>query len=79
MVMDSIKTFDITTYQCPMTFVKAKLLLEEMHVGDVATLLVAHGEPADSLPDSLRTLGHEVLDVSGADAHVALTFKKRGC
>jgi TusA-related sulfurtransferase len=58
---------DITGDRCPMTFVKAKLLIERMASGDTAELRLRRGEPLDNVPRSVRELGHEILDVQPED------------
>ena len=57
-------SLDITTEVCPLTFVKTKLLLEKMAVGEVASIRLPAGEPLANLPRSLREQGHTVLDLT---------------
>ena len=74
-------SLDITREVCPLTFVKAKLLLEKMAAGQVASIRLAAGEPLDNLPRSLRVQGHAVLEVApeAADsAYYRLTVRKGG-
>ncbi|MFW5834085.1 MAG: sulfurtransferase TusA family protein [Pseudomonadota bacterium] len=56
-------SLDITGLVCPMTFVKAKLKLEEMAVGDTLVIRLRGAEPAENVPRSLRDHGHEVLEM----------------
>ncbi len=51
---------DITSDVCPMTFVRTKLLLERMALGDVAEVRLNDGEPLVNVPRSARELGHVV-------------------
>ena len=71
---------DITADRCPITFVKAKLLVERMQIGESAQIRLHAGEPLDNVPRSLRELGHEVTDAGaepgGTDIH-RLTVLKR--
>ena len=57
---------DITSERCPITFVKAKLLVERMEPGKTAEIRLNAGEPLENVPRSLRELGHEV-DELGPD------------
>ena len=57
-------SLDISGDVCPLTFVKAKLLLETMAAGEVATIRLPAGEPLENLPRSLRDQGHAVLDLA---------------
>ena len=54
-------TLDITTLTCPMTFVKAKLKLEELALGDHLTIRLRDGEAAVNVPRSLADHGQRVL------------------
>lgn len=53
---------DITAERCPITFVKAKLLVERMQTGESAEIRLHTGEPLENVPRSLRELGHDVAD-----------------
>jgi len=46
-----------------MTFVKAKLLVERMAVGESAQIRLNAGEALENVPRSLRELGHEVSEL----------------
>ena len=48
---------------CPYTFVKSKLALEQMAIGEVLRVLVDNSESASNVPRSLELEGHEVLGV----------------
>ena len=56
-------SLDITSDVCPLTMVKTKLLIEEMQVGDIASIRLNNGEPLDNVPRTLRDHGHEVLEI----------------
>lgn len=75
---------DITNDVCPMTFVRTKLLIENMQPGETALVRLKNAEPLENVPRSVRELGHEVLSVEAEDAdgpadgvHV-LMLKKSG-
>ena len=44
-----------------MTFVKTKLLIEKMEVGQVLEIRLCGREPLDNVPRNLKEHGHELL------------------
>ncbi|MDH5188038.1 MAG: sulfurtransferase TusA family protein [Rhodospirillaceae bacterium] len=54
---------DITTLVCPMTFVRTKLLLEKMAVGETCHIRLSGAEPLQNVPRGAVELGHEVLSL----------------
>lgn len=52
---------DITDKVCPLTFVKAKVSLDELEDGEVLAIRMNGGEPAQNVPRSMKEEGHEVL------------------
>jgi TusA-related sulfurtransferase len=68
---------DITQEHCPMTFVKTKLQLAKMQVGDVVDILLTEGEPLENVPKSAKEQGHEVVSVSHYEGNVhRVTIRK---
>jgi len=61
-------SLDISGDVCPMTFVKAKLLLERMGPGESAEIWLKGVEPLENVPRSIRELGHHVLSLIRVDA-----------
>ena len=45
-----------------MTFVKAKLHLEQLEPGDTIEILLAAGEPLDNVPRTAAEQGYQVLE-----------------
>lgn len=54
---------DITAEVCPMTFVRTRLLIEKMSVGETAEIRLKGQEPLENVPDSVTELGHDVLSI----------------
>ena len=52
---------DIRPYACPLTWVKTRIALERLGVGDSLEVLLAEGEPLESVPRSAAEEGHLVL------------------
>ncbi|MCC8051000.1 MAG: sulfurtransferase TusA family protein [Clostridiales bacterium] len=52
---------DITDVVCPVTFVKAKVALEELEDGQILSIHLNEGEPVQNVPRSIKEEGHQVL------------------
>lgn len=55
------KKIDIRGLACPYTFVKAKLAIESMEVGQVLEILLDYEESSRSIPKSMTEHGHTLL------------------
>jgi len=65
--MDDIaidESIDITDVVCPMTFVKAKVALEELEKGQVLSIRLNDGEPVQNVPRSVKGEGHQILKLN---------------
>ena len=54
-------TVDITDVVCPVTFVKAKVALEEQAVLKTLGTKMTEGEPVQNVPRSVKEEGHQIL------------------
>lgn len=54
-------TVDITDVVCPVTFVKTKVVLEELEEGEILQVHLKDGEPVQNVPRSVKDEGHKVL------------------
>lgn len=69
---------DITEEVCPMTFVRTKLALEQMAIGQVVNIRLRDGEAVRNVPRAVRDHGHEVLSLAPlAGGLHALVVRKR--
>ena len=55
---------DITDKVCPMTFVKAKVTIDELENGEVLAIRMKHGEPVQNVPRSMKEEGHKILKLT---------------
>lgn len=55
------KKINIKGLVCPYTFVKAKLAVEDMEVGEVIEILLDYEEASRSIPKSMEDHGHKIL------------------
>lgn len=60
------RELDLTGEVCPYAFVKSKLMLETMAVGEILRVIVDDSPETDSMPLSLEIEGHDVLSVGAA-------------
>lgn len=82
MKMSEIKfdeTVDITDVVCPVTFVKAKVALEELDEGQILSIRMNDGEPVQNVPRSIKEEGHQILKLDdNEDGTYTLYVKKAG-
>jgi tRNA 2-thiouridine synthesizing protein A len=70
-------TIDITDVVCPITFVKAKVALEELEDGQIISIRMNDGEPVQNVPRSLKEEGHQILKlINNEDGTYNLIVKK---
>ena len=72
-------TVDITDVVCPVTFVKAKVALEELDEGQILSIRMNDGEPVQNVPRSIKEEGHQILNLDdNEDGTYTLYVKKAG-
>ena len=72
-------TVDITDVVCPVTFVKAKVALEELDEGQILSIHMNDGEPVQNVPRSIKEEGHQILKLDdNEDGTYTLYVKKVG-
>ena len=68
---------DITDVVCPVTFVKAKVALEELDDGEILAVRMNDGEPVQNAPRSIKEEGHQILKLlDNEDGTYTLFVKK---
>jgi len=73
-IADSV---DITDVVCPLTFVKAKVAIEELEDGETLAVRMNDGEPVQNVPRSLKEEGHQILKlINNEDGTYTLIVKK---
>jgi len=71
------ETVDITDKVCPLTFVKAKVAIDELDDGEVIAIRMNDGEPVQNVPRSIKEEGHQILKlVNNEDGTYNLIVKK---
>ena len=70
-------TVYITDVVCPVTFVKAKVALEELDEGQILSIRMNDGEPVQNVPRSIKEEGHQILKLDdNEDGTYTLYVKK---
>jgi TusA-related sulfurtransferase len=69
---------DITNDLCPMTFVRTRLALDHMTVGETLLVHLKGEEPLRNVPRTAREQGHEVLSLDVDSQGVARLLLRKG-
>jgi TusA-related sulfurtransferase len=64
------RELDLKGEVCPFTFVKSKLMLEQMEIGEVLKVILDYKPSVENVPKSMREEGQEVLDVKQLDTNL---------
>jgi len=68
---------DLRGVACPMNFVRAKLRLEEMNIGETLAVVLDDGEPVQNVPASFRSEGQAVESTTDlGDGHWRVVVRK---
>lgn len=60
------KTLDIKGQICPYTFVRSKLAIEKMSIGEVLEIVTDHKPASENVPRSMENEGQKVLKIDQA-------------
>jgi tRNA 2-thiouridine synthesizing protein A len=55
-----VRSLDVSSLRCPMTWVRTKLELERLESGQTLEVIVPPGEAETNVPRSAREAGHAV-------------------
>ncbi len=58
------RELDLKGEVCPFTFVKSKLIIEQMELGEVLRVILDYEPSVENVPKSMREEGQEVLEVN---------------
>ncbi len=68
---------DLRGVACPLNFVKAKIELEKIEVGDVLEVLLDEGESLRNVPASFTGQGQEVMEVKNLGGHFCMKVRRK--
>lgn len=57
------RSLDLRGEVCPYTFVKSKLVMEQLNLGEILEIIVDYRPAVSNIPMSMETEGHEVMEV----------------
>jgi len=57
------KTIDLKGQVCPYTFVRSKLAIEKMQLGEVLEVILDHKPAVENVPRSMENEGQKVLKI----------------
>lgn len=72
-----ITIYDLRGTPCPINYVKAKLKLEELNIGDILEIYLDEGPPIQNVPKSLENDGQEVLQILKVENYYKVIIKKK--
>lgn len=58
------KTLDIKGQVCPYTFVRSKLAIEKMELGQVLEIVTDHRPASENVPRSMENEGQKILKIA---------------
>jgi len=67
---------DLRGVVCPLNFVKAKIELENVEIGDVLEVLLDEGEPVQNVPVSFVEQGHKVMAIENLNGHFCVRVRR---
>lgn len=71
-----LRFLDLTGVPCPTNWVRAKLVLEEMEIGQKLEILLDDGEPIRNVPRSVKDDGHKLISVKNDGDQFRLIIEK---
>jgi len=69
---------DITDVVCPVTFVKAKVALEEIAAGQILEIKLKDGEAIQNVPRSLKNEKHRISSINDNQDGTYTIFVTKG-
>ncbi len=68
---------DLRGVACPMNFVKTKLFIDKLKAGELLTVLLDAGEPAENVTSSVKAEGHAICSFEqDTEGHCCLVICK---
>ena len=75
-VEEIVDSLDLKGVACPYNYVRTKLRMEQMNVGELLEITVDDGEPIRNVPASLKNDGQEIVDTKKIGDHYRLIIRK---
>ena len=68
---------DLRGVACPLNFVKAKLELEKIEIGDIIEIFLDDGESVQNAPASFSQEGQDVLDITNIGNYFSVKIRRK--
>jgi TusA-related sulfurtransferase len=69
------RTLDVRAVSCPLTWVKTKVALDRLEVGELLEVLLGAGEPVESVPRTAAEDGHRLVALGPLPGAPAPAFR----
>ena len=66
---------DLRGTPCPINFVRTKLRLQQMQVGELLEVWLDPGEPIEQVPDSLTMAGYKIEQLTDCSGYFSLLVR----
>ncbi len=77
-VETAAEAIDLSTFGCPLHYIKARNELRKFSTGEVVDFLFTSGEPSEQVSSSLASEGHEILETEAQGDKTRIRVKKAG-
>jgi len=67
---------DMRKVSCPLNYVKTKLRIEEIAIGETLELLLSDGEPVVNVPRSVKEDGHKILRLKQVEDYYSVIIER---
>ena len=67
---------DLTSVPCPINFVRAKLMIDTLRLGQILKIELDLGEPHQSVIKSMQEEGHEIIQETRLASSMEIFIKK---
>ena len=67
---------DMRRVSCPLNYVKTKLKIEEIAIGETLELLLSDGEPVVNVPRSVKEDGHKILRLKQVEDYYSVIIER---
>lgn len=67
---------DLRGVSCPMNWVRTKMVLEDMEIGETLEVWLDDGEPIRNVPRSLKDEGHKLVRVTPVDGYFRIVIER---
>ncbi len=67
---------DLRGTPCPINFIRSKMQLEKMNVGEILEIWLDSGEPIEQVPNSLKMENYTIESINPQDDFFVVTVRR---